>query len=33
MDSTLQKAGAVKAPEGHQFDMKTFIDTTVVKIT
>jgi len=31
--ATLQKAGAVKAPEGHQFDMKTFIDRTVAKIT
>ena len=31
--STLQKAGVVKAPEAHQFDPKSFIDTTVVKLT
>jgi hypothetical protein len=29
----LEKAGVVKAPEGRQFDMTTFIDTAVVKLT
>jgi len=31
--ATLEKAGVVKAPDGHQFDVKTFIDTTVVHLT
>jgi hypothetical protein len=31
--STLEKAGVVKAPEGHQFDVTRFIDTMVVKLT
>ncbi|KAI0254945.1 periplasmic binding protein-like II [Lactifluus subvellereus] len=29
----LEKAGVVKTPEGRQFDITTFIDTTVVKLT
>ena len=33
MNSTLEKAGVVKAPDEHQFDVKTFIDTTVVNLT
>jgi hypothetical protein len=32
MDSTLKKAGVVKVPEGHQFDVKGFIDTVVVTL-
>jgi hypothetical protein len=31
--STLEKAGVVNAPEGLQFDMTNFIDTTVVTLT
>ena len=30
--STLEKAGVVMAPEGLQFDVKNFIDTTVVTV-
>ena len=30
--STLEKAGVVNAPEGFQFDVKNFIDTTVVTL-
>jgi len=31
--ATLKKAGVVKVPEGHQFDVKAFIDTMVVTLT
>jgi len=31
--ATLEKAGVVKAPEGRQFEVKNFIDTTVVTLT
>ena len=30
--STLEKTGVVNAPEKLQFDMKNFIDTTVVTL-
>jgi hypothetical protein len=32
MVSTLERAGVVSAPEGLQFDVKSFIDTTVVTL-
>ncbi|KAF8486060.1 periplasmic binding protein-like II [Russula ochroleuca] len=31
--AALENAGVVNAPEGHQFDVKNFIDTTVVTLT
>ena len=31
--STLEKAGVVNAPEGLQFEVKNFIDTTVVTLS
>jgi len=31
--ATLERAGVVSAPEGQQFDVKTFIDTSVVTLT
>jgi len=31
--NTLEKSGVVKAPEGHAFDAKSFIDTTVATLT
>jgi hypothetical protein len=33
MVSTLENAGVVTAQEGRQFDVKNFIDTTVVTLT